>query len=465
MALAFRDPESIASGGPANVAAIVSASSDLALVVNETGVIVDLSHNLDLPSEIDLKAWRGRTVASVIDPVGLPALDRAMKRARDGGDSERFGLTHRLDGGRELPVRYAALGVSDGGRIVLVGRDLRPVSELQSRLLAQRQSIETTARTHKQTEARYRLLFETASDPIAFVDAETGKVRELNARAGAMLGIASADAAGRKFVTLFDRVYQSAVRALLARVANSGVPASFELDLASGIPVTLAAELFRAGDLNLTMIRFAATGAVISRPETPETPNVEALARNAAEAIVLTDAEGEVIWANEAFLTVSALPLAAQALGRGVDAFFGWSRVERETLFDTLRRHGRAPVFTASIRGGQGGATQVDVSAIAISDGPASGYGFVMRSRESGEPGTSTANSDLARTAENLVAMIGRVPMKDLVRDTTDVIERMCIEAALKLTGNNRASTARVLGLSRQALYLKMHRYGLADSE
>ena len=36
---------------------------------------------------------------------------------------------------------------------------------------------------------------------------------------------------------------------------------------------------------------------------------------------------------------------------------------------------------------------------------------------------------------------------------------------ALRLTGNNRASAARVLGLSRQALYLKMNRFGIADSE
>jgi DNA-binding NtrC family response regulator len=55
--------------------------------------------------------------------------------------------------------------------------------------------------------------------------------------------------------------------------------------------------------------------------------------------------------------------------------------------------------------------------------------------------------------------------MKDLVRDTTDVIEKMCIEAALNLTGNNRASAARVLGLSRQALYLKMNRFGIASDE
>jgi DNA-binding NtrC family response regulator len=56
------------------------------------------------------------------------------------------------------------------------------------------------------------------------------------------------------------------------------------------------------------------------------------------------------------------------------------------------------------------------------------------------------------------------VPLKDLVRETTDVIERLCIEAALNLTGNNRASAAEMLGVSRQSLYVKLRRFGIADT-
>jgi DNA-binding NtrC family response regulator len=41
------------------------------------------------------------------------------------------------------------------------------------------------------------------------------------------------------------------------------------------------------------------------------------------------------------------------------------------------------------------------------------------------------------------------------------VIERLCIEAALKLTGGNRASASELLGLSRQSLYVKLARYGI----
>ena len=61
--------------------------------------------------------------------------------------------------------------------------------------------------------------------------------------------------------------------------------------------------------------------------------------------------------------------------------------------------------------------------------------------------------------------MVGRVPLKDLVRDSTDMIEKLCIETALTMTNDNRASAADVLGLSRQSLYAKLRRYGLGDMD
>ncbi len=58
---------------------------------------------------------------------------------------------------------------------------------------------------------------------------------------------------------------------------------------------------------------------------------------------------------------------------------------------------------------------------------------------------------------------MGRVTLKDLVRETTDLVERLCIEAALELTKDNRASAAEILGLSRQSLYSKLHRFKLGN--
>jgi len=44
------------------------------------------------------------------------------------------------------------------------------------------------------------------------------------------------------------------------------------------------------------------------------------------------------------------------------------------------------------------------------------------------------------------------------------MIEKLCIEAALEITGDNPRLGRDILGLSRQSLYAKLRRYGLANS-
>ena len=85
-------------------------------------------------------------------------------------------------------------------------------------------------------------------------------------------------------------------------------------------------------------------------------------------------------------------------------------------------------------------------------------YGLSLRTIR---PEALSAASGLERSVEHLAGLVGSVPLKDLVREATDLIERMCIEAALRLTDDNRASAAEILGLSRQSLYNKMRRYDL----
>ena len=76
-------------------------------------------------------------------------------------------------------------------------------------------------------------------------------------------------------------------------------------------------------------------------------------------------------------------------------------------------------------------------------------------------PKPTALPKELSSSVEQLTERIGHVALKELVREATDVIEKLCIEAALERTGDNRASAAELLGLSRQSLYVKLHRYGL----
>jgi transcriptional regulator PpsR len=64
----------------------------------------------------------------------------------------------------------------------------------------------------------------------------------------------------------------------------------------------------------------------------------------------------------------------------------------------------------------------------------------------------------------NVMELVGS-SLKDIVAETTDVVEKMCIETAVELTRNNRVAAAEMLGLSRQSLYVKLRKYGLLNKD
>ena len=74
--------------------------------------------------------------------------------------------------------------------------------------------------------------------------------------------------------------------------------------------------------------------------------------------------------------------------------------------------------------------------------------------------GTDTPQENITRSNEQIANLVGHMPLKDIVRETTEMIEKLCIETALELTQNNRASAAQMLGVSRQSLYAKLGKTG-----
>lgn len=75
--------------------------------------------------------------------------------------------------------------------------------------------------------------------------------------------------------------------------------------------------------------------------------------------------------------------------------------------------------------------------------------------------GIAEQHTQLLRLLQPLTAKLGETPLKVLVSETVVVIERHFIEAALANTDGNRSAAAKMLGLSRQSLYVKLARYGI----
>ena len=120
--------------------------------------------------------------------------------------------------------------------------------------------------------------------------------------------------------------------------------------------------------------------------------------------------------------------------------------MDLDALIANLREHGSVRHFNTILRGEYGGSEEVEISAVSVPSGEHPCYGFTIRIIGVQKPSKPRRPHELPRSVEQLTQLVGRVTLKELVRETTDVIERLCIEAALELTGDNRASAAEMLG-------------------
>ena len=152
-----------------------------------------------------------------------------------------------------------------------------------------------------------------------------------------------------------------------------------------------------------------------------------------------------------------------QARNEPIERWLGRPGVDFSLLTAQLREHGTLRLFATQLRGEYGSNSDVEICAVSVVNGEEPCFGFTIRDVGQRVTFDRQVSRDKPRSVEQLTELVGRVPLKDLVRESTDMIEKLCIEAALEITGDNRASAAEILGLSRQSLYAKLRRYGLGE--
>jgi transcriptional regulator PpsR len=255
---------------------------------------------------------------------------------------------------------------------------------------------------------------------------------------------------------------------LLSGVRSAGRADEIPLRLAGGGAEMLAtAFLFRQGNAKLLLLRLTHPAQPTDRSPllSDSREKMLKLIERVPDGFVVTNHDGIIIAANEAFLELTQLRNEAQAQGKSLDFWLGRPGVDLPVLLNNLREFGTVRLFATVMRDEFDAENEVEVSAGTVLNAGEPCYGFAIRSISRRVVQAAAAPRAFPKSLEQIIELIGRVSLKDLVREATDVIERLSIEAALSMTGNNRASAAEILGVSRQSLYVKMRRHGLIDAE
>jgi transcriptional regulator PpsR len=449
------------------LAKLVGVASDLALLVNKDGVVEDVSVRKADFAALGCQDWIGRAWVDTATAESRAKIADMLNPDKASSDIRWRHVNHASAQGADIPVQYAVVSLGDDGRVLALGRDMEAIAVLQRRLIETQQSIERDYLRLRHVEAKFRTLFETSNEAVLLVDGGTYRVLDANANALAFVKDSSKKLVGRDVYECFEPGFREDVQSLLRMAHATGrIEISRVRCAGAGADCTVSASVFRQEGGPQFLVRLLAHDAVQapSASSTQQLLFAEAM-EQAPDGFVLTDRSGRIQSANAEFLSMLGAAALSQVYGQPLESWLARGGVDWGVLLTHLRSQSVVKDFATELRAVAGNPMAVEISAQSLSS-EETYYAFYIRDVVRRRAQETPAATGMAGSVAELSRLVGRMPMKDIVGETIDMIEKMCIQSALELTGNNRASAAEMLGLSRQSLYVKLRRFGMvSDSE
>ncbi len=455
--------------GSALVSGVVSSVADFALLVAPDGMVRNALAGSDSRDITAVAEWPGQNIKALIDAESVVRIERRL--AEIDGLTEQGAedavlwaeLIHRHPSGDDFPVRYSFHWLAEEQAILMLGRDQRPVIEMQQQVLDAQIALERDYEAQREMDTRYRLLMDFTTDCIALVAMNSGRIVDLNHHAAALLGAARVDLIGADFASQFLPGEDEDIVTSLGAVSRAGGETCPARSRRGDLALKVHGRLFRAAGERLILCRIehADSGGGVSGPLGDD---LDQLFYKGVDAIVFTDKDGVIIAASDAFLNITDAVGVDAVRGRSLADFLVRGAIDLKVLIENARRAGHLRSYSTKLVTDFDAQISVDMSATWLGDRSDPRLALIIRDTSS----ALAVRSDVALGEDKVrgvMELVGSTTLKDIVAETTNVVERICIETAIELTRNNRVAAAEMLGLSRQSLYVKLRKYGLLSRD
>ncbi len=432
-------------------------TSDICLLINNEGQILDASsHSFE-----NLSLLKNKNLRDVLTPESIRKifsyLDISNKTLND--KKEPLELNHKINNNPEFAISYHAHETGYPNQSLLIGKSLEAITQIQKQLVETQIRLEREYETYRASDVRYRVVLETSTDPLLVIESKSLKIRDYNDSAIQLFSRNSENLKDTGFSTYFSAISSSDLLEILKTNAEKS-SSTRSLKLSSGQMVTISPTLFRSGGDLLILCKVLLERGNPSRKNDPN-PLFREFYQKCADPAIITNEEGRIYLANEQFLKICNIMDFLSVEDRPLEEFLERGAVDQRVLIETLGSEGTIGSYSTKLRCAHGTNINVEISASRMRLKTRSFLGFILRTANNGLFKQKSSDTLSEKALENAMKLVGSAPLKDLVSDTSDVVERICIKTALELTRNNRVAAAEMLSLSRQGLYIKLRKYGL----
>ena len=447
---------------PEYLGSILAAASDIALVVTLKGKVLSVLVNDNDRSLGNLSHWEQRKIHDFLTTESIPKLEAVFAQFASGQNVlHPVELNHRDNAIWQFPVSYSIHRLGDADTLLMLGRDLSSTAETQQQLVKAQLAIERGYEERRDFDARYRMILATMQEPVVFVSANDGRIKDINAAAINLFGQNTNDLEGSVFSQLFKNrrrgEFQDALLAISSKDQNSDMTVE---DVKLGRRFKIKASLFRASGERLLICRLISENDT-SLKDDITTQNLLSLYNLGTDGIVFTSANGFIEAANEGFLDLINTANLGDIKGRSLSEFLARGQIDLAVMLENVTRSGQVRVYATKLQNAVGSKLGVEVSVVRLPSDARETMAFVIRDTNRFEESPAPAITSEDFSQSNVAELVGSSTLREIVGETTDMIEKICIETAIELTQNNRAAAAEMLGLSRQSLYIKLRKFDL----
>ena len=443
---------------------IITEVADIGIVVDETGAVLSVLIDAENDMFGRFQSIDGEDIRSTLAVESVAKLDERLETFKEAtGPVRPIELNHIDKNGRsDFPVRYSLHRIGPEGAILMLGRDLRPVAEMQQQLVRAQLALEQDYEAHREFDTRFRVLMESTSEGFLFVSVQNGAITEANSAAATLLGRDRDATIGAELSNLLAIEGRSDPVDSLCNEALADTSEPVLLDnLAGQGQLSVVPTLFRVSGERMLLCRLTNPDQKTSKTDSLN-DNLRGLYHNGPDAMVFTTVEGRILSANEGFLNLIGVAHDVNVRGNSIADYLKRGLVDLKVMAENTHRSGKMKLYATKVASLYGSPRDVEISVATLQAGADSVLAFVMREAGRVDRSAAPAVDDGMRS---VVELVGSATLKEIVSETTNVVEKMCIETAVELTMNNRVAAAEMLGLSRQSLYVKLRKFDLISRD